>query len=158
MQANRPPQAGTLPVDQCLKLGLALLYENKAWEALLVFKKALEKDSSNPFYLSYYGLCMAKVEKNATKALPFCERAIQKNFVRPELFCNLGMVYLLKGDRRRAHMAFKRGLSIDKANTELLKELQKMGARNRPVFSFLSRKNVFNHLAGFLRYKLNVVS
>jgi tetratricopeptide (TPR) repeat protein len=158
MQANRPPQASSLPVDQCLKIGLALLYENKAWEALLLFKKALEKDSANPFYLSYYGLCMAQVEKNATKALPFCQRAIQKNFIRPELYCNLGKVYLLKGDRRRAHQAFKKGLSIDKANAELLKELRKMGARSRPVFPFLSRKNVFNHLAGFLRCKMSGVS
>jgi len=158
MQSHRPSDAGAVPVDQHLKIGLALLNDGKAWEALLVFKKALEQDAANPFYLSYYGLCMAKVEKNATKALPFCERAIQKNFIRPELFCNLGKVYLLKGDRRRAYQAFKKGLSIDRSHLELRIELSRMGARRQPVFPFLSRNNVFNHLVGILCYKLSGVS
>ena len=140
--------------DKLFKAGLLLLKENNVWDAWYVFKKAHQLRPTDSKYLSYFGLCTAKVEKNATKAISLCEKAVEKEFFRAELFCNLGKVYLIKGDRMKAYMAFKQGLSIDKKNIELQNELKKMGIRKQPVFSFLSRNNIVNHLAGFLRYKL----
>ena len=105
-------------------------------------------------FLSYYGLCITKVEKNATKAIPLCEKAVEKNIFHADLFCNLGKVYLQKQDRKKAYNAFIKGLSIDKRNKELINELKKMGIRKRPLFTFLPRENIINHLAGLLYHSL----
>ena len=140
--------------EKLFQLGLLMLNANEAWKALLAFKQACEIKPCEARFLSYYGLCIAKVEKNATKAITICEQAIKKDFFNADLFRNLGMVYIQKGDRKKAYMAFIKGLSIDKKNKALVNELKKMGIRKRPLFTFLSRKNIINHLAGLLHHRL----
>ena len=140
--------------EKLFDLGLLMLKSNEVWKALLVFKKAYELKPDEARFLSYYGLCIAKVEKNATKAIPLCEKAVEKNIFHPDLFCNLGKVYLQKGNRKKAYNAFIKGLSMDKRNKELINEIKKMGIRKRLLFTFLPRNNIINHLAGLLCQRL----
>lgn len=124
--------------EKLFDFGLLMLKANKVWKALLAFKQAYEIKPKEARFLSYYGLCIAKVEKNATKAIPLCEKAVEKNIFHADLFCNLGKVYLQKRDRKKAYNAFIKGLSIDKRNKELINELKKMGIRKQPFFTFWS--------------------
>ena len=140
--------------EKLFEFGLLMLKMNEVWKALLAFKQAYEIKPYEARFLSYYGLCIAKVEKNATKAIPLCEKAIKKDFFHADLFCNLGKVYLQKGDRKKANKSFIKGLSIDKRNKELINELKEMGIRKRPLFTFLPRENIINHLGGFLYNRL----
>ena len=46
---------------------------------------------------------------------------------------------------------FYKGLRIDRTNKELIEEIQKLGVRKEPVFSFFERENPMNRFAGRIR-------
>jgi hypothetical protein len=60
----------------------------------------------------------------------------------------------MKGNRRRdAVQAFQEGLKNDPENRDILWEMQKLGRRKKPPFTFLSRSNPFNIYLGKLLNK-----
>ena len=83
-----------------------------------------------------------------------CRAAIVKNYFYPDLFCNLGKIYLLAGQREKAYYILNEGLKLDSANRDLHAELEKMGIRKPPVFPFLNRNHTLNCIAGKLRHWL----
>ena len=135
--------------------GIGFLRADNIREAMLAFKRALELKPAVPRYMSYYGLCWAMTVKGSPEAVLLCRRAVEKSMVSPDLYCNLGKVYLIKGDRRKAYQAFLQGLSVDGDHRELLYEIRRMGLRQRPLLPFLSRAHFLNHLAGKLRHWSN---
>lgn len=138
------------------KAGIILLKQNKTGEAFLAFKQALKIKPEEPMFLSYFGLCLAMIDKSAVDAVVLCEKAAKEGFFHPELFINLGKVYLIKHDRKKAFMAFKKGLSVDGKNSDLQNELKKMGIRKQPIFPSLGRNNAINCLAGKVLSKLGI--
>jgi len=146
-----PRQAGdTQETDpeELYKAGVFLLKRDKTREALIAFKHALALKDTDPRYMSYLGLCLALVEGKVKEAQRLCEKSIEKEFFRPELFLNLGRVYLMSGNKKKAHVIFRKGLSIDKDNMDIRYELERMGVRKPPVLPFLDRRSVLNKLAG----------
>src|SRR5512135_806078 len=142
--------------EEYFKAGLFLLKRNKAKEALSAFKQALISKDSDPRYMSYTGLCMALAEGRTKEAVELCERAVEKEFYRPELFLNLGRVYLQAGNRKKAHVAFRKGLSLDRENRGIRQELERMGVRKPPVFPFLDRRHPINKMAGKVLHKMRL--
>ena len=142
--------------EELYKAGLFLLKRDKVKEALAAFKRAFKIKGSEPRYMSYLGLCLAIAEGKSREAVTLCEKAVQMEFFRSELFLNLGRVYLISGNRKKAHMAFRKGLALDRENRNLRTELEKMGIRKPPVFPFLERKHPINKLAGKVLYRLRL--
>lgn len=136
--------------ERLFRTGLYNLKTKRFKEAKSFFKQALQFQPDEPLYMSYLGLCIAMQDRAATEAAILCECAIEKEFYRPELYCNLGKVYMLLGNRRKAHNAFKKGLALDSDDHEIKRELEKMGVRKQPMFPFLKRTHLLNRYSGRL--------
>jgi Flp pilus assembly protein TadD len=116
-----------------------------------VLRRALELDPREPRCLSYLGLCMATVNRRSSEALSLCEGALVAGCYDAILYCNLGKVYLLRGNRRKAYAAFSSGLKADPRNRDILSELRAMGIRQRAFFFSLPRGHAVNRFAGRMR-------
>ncbi|MBI5695109.1 MAG: tetratricopeptide repeat protein [Nitrospirae bacterium] len=142
--------------EEFYKAGVFLLKRNRAKEALVAFKQALELRPTDPRFKSYFGLALAVSENRVKEALRICESTVEKEFFRSELYLNLGRVYLMAGNRRKAHQAFRKGLALDRDSNELKFELDRMGVRKQPVLPFLDRRHALNKLAGKLLHRLRL--
>jgi Flp pilus assembly protein TadD len=154
-----PRQAGDGPEqdhEELYRAGVFLLKRDKTREALLAFRHAFALKETDPRYMSFLGLCLAMVDGKVREGLRLCEKAVEREFFRPELFLNLGRVYLMSGNRKKAHTVFRKGLAIDKDNLEIRYELERMGIRKPPVLPFLDRRNTVNKLAGKVLQRLRL--
>jgi len=98
--------------------------------------------------LSYYGLCLALVQKKYKQAIGFCQQAIDMNFYWPDHYANLTRVYLAASMRRKAVETIEKGRSMF-PDDKLLKRVHvEMGIRTRPVIPFLARGNPINVALG----------
>lgn len=141
--------------EKIFKLGLMCLDDQMLKEAHKIFQHIFKYRPKVSHYRSYLGLTTAMVEKQYKTAVKLCESAVEADFFHPELFCNLGRVYLMAGKRSKAFHTFKKGLIVDGENRYLKQELAKMGIRKPPVFPFLKRNNPLNWLAGKMRYRIS---
>jgi tetratricopeptide (TPR) repeat protein len=137
--------------------GLAALEGGRGVEALALFEAAIEIEKRagagsrpQPRYLSFYGLCLARIANRPKAALTFCREATAQEFFNPDLFCNLGRVLLDVGRRKEAYRAIVEGLTLQPNHAGLRRELEKMGRRRRPTLPFLSRANPINVVLGRL--------
>lgn len=130
--------------------GKRFLKEEKLDRALRAFEKAYKQNRNNPFYMSYYGLCMALRTGKIGLGLDFCTRAIKKEYYRAEFYVNLGRVHLAAGNKKVAEKVFKKGLRYDPENPELKDYLAELGFRKRPVIPSLDRSNPINKFLGIL--------
>jgi len=143
--------------ERSFEKGLATLRAGETLEAMAYFEAALRQHRAatqvrpHMKYQSFFGLCMARLKGNLTKALRLCREAADAEFYDPDIFLNLGRVALLAGDRRTAHHAFQRGLHLDEGHVELRGEIRRMGVRQRPLFAFLQRESLLNRAVGKLR-------
>jgi len=138
------------------KAGLVMLRNDNVQEAIVAFEHALRLAPDEPFTLSYLGLSMAMLRRRVHEAMAFCERAVKMEQYQPELFCNLGRVYLMSGSRQRARQAFHRGLELDPKNEEIQEHLRRMGIRKTPPIPFLPRDNPLNITLGKTLRKLRL--
>ncbi len=121
--------------------------------------RVLEEDlrfTEVPAAMSYYALSIAVVEKKYEQAVSLCIMAVGKEFYNPDIYLNLGKIYLMSNRKALAMKAFKKGLKIDNAHQELWEEVKTMGMRRRPPISFLSRKNIMNKVLGLLKTRCSL--
>jgi tetratricopeptide (TPR) repeat protein len=102
---------------------------------------------------SYYGLCMAMVRRKYAQAVDFCNISLKANFMDPDHRYNLAMVYLERGDRRKAVETLNAGLRLDSRNRRLNSMLDEIGRRRPPVIGFLGRDNPINVWLGKMRHR-----
>lgn len=107
--------------------------------------------------LSYYGFSLAMIHGANREALRFCEEAARHGFFHPDIYLNLGKLYLKKGDRRKAIRAIREGLDLDPGHPSLQDALFDMGIRRRPVIPFLSRGNYLNRILGRLTFQIGLL-
>jgi tetratricopeptide (TPR) repeat protein len=153
---KQPVEGAEEDPDEFFKAGVFLLRRDKVKEALTAFKRALLAKESEPRYMSFTGLCLALAQGKVREGLVLCEKAVEREFYRSELFLNLGRVYLLAGNRRKAHMAFRKGMALDRENRDIRAQLERMGVRKAPVFPFLDRRHPINKFAGKVLYRLRL--
>lgn len=132
--------------------GLKAISEGKTPAALSHFEKALETDKS-PLNHSYFGLCIAKERGQVKKAVAICEDTVKNEPGNSTLYLNLARVYLIAGRKEDAIRTFREGMHRE-ADPEIIAELNRLGMRRPPVFSFLRRKNPLNRYLGFILKKL----
>jgi tetratricopeptide (TPR) repeat protein len=134
---------------ELISLGRECLQNGHVASAQRVFKRALDVKPNHPLCRSYLGLCYALLNPCSVSALPLCKTAASEMH-RPDIFLNLGKVYMVMENRQKAVAAFDHGLAIDPRNEALRQEMQRIGVRKRPVLFFLPRENVLNVKLGKL--------
>jgi tetratricopeptide (TPR) repeat protein len=147
--------------DISLRKGIAALERRCFQDAITLFKMAIDQERQeavkNPRmkYVSYLGLALTLAQGKSDEGLKLCEQAVKRDFFDPDVFCNLGMVYLRHRQKARAFEAFKKGLTLKPGHRRILEELERFDRREAfPVFSFLPRSHPVNVIAGRLRFRL----
>jgi len=133
--------------DEHLERGMNLAKVEEYEGALKLFQE-LPEFTEHSAATSYYALCLAIVEGKFPKAIALSLAAVKREFYNPEIYLNLGTIYMLNGKKTLAIRVFRRGLHIDGSHKELKKKILEMGVRQKPPFSFLSRKNIANKYLG----------
>ena len=136
-------------IERVIENGLEMARDGRYKEALSIFEEDL-CFTQHPTATSYYAVSLANVEGNYDKAISLCLMAAEKEFYNPEIYLNLGRVFLLNGQKAVAVRAFRKGLKYDNCNMGLLVEMKRLGLRKRPVITFLPRQNLFNRYLGRL--------
>jgi tetratricopeptide (TPR) repeat protein len=144
-----------------------LLQRKDNKNALDLLTQALKKYPDDPFLLSYFGCLETLINKNFTDGIALCKRAIEllnekipfgQEVFYPTFYLNLGRSYLGANKRSDAVEAFKKGLSFDSENRDLLWEMRKLGIRRKPVVPYLKRSNPLNKYIGMILHKLTAAS
>ena len=102
--------------------------------------------------LSYFGLCLALVQKKYRAAADLCKRAIDLEFYNGDHYANYARVYMLVNNRKKALETVENGLKIAPENDQLLKVRKELGVRARPTVPFLDRSHPINVSLGQARH------
>jgi len=136
-------------VDKAIRLTKKCSFK----EALAIFETGrCYKD--DPVATSYYALCVAAYRDDAAVAANICRDAVKRGFYSPDIFLNLGKVYLLAQRKDLAIKAFSKGLCVDRAHKGLQKQLKRLGTRRTAPISFLPRSHAINIIIGQLTHRL----
>ncbi len=102
--------------------------------------------------LSYFGLCLALVQKKYKEGIDLCKRALDLEFYNADHYVNLARIYLARGDRKKAVETADAGLKVAPEDDDLLGLRQELGVRARPAVPFLDRGNPVNVTLGQARH------
>lgn len=148
------------PSEDSFRKGLALLERRNFQEAINQLRSAIDLERQegvkNPRmkYVSYLGLALTFKDGRSEEGLKLCEQAVRRDFLDPDLFCNLGIVYLRNRQKGRAFEAFQKGLNLEEGHRRIHEELERYDRREQPVFGFLPRTHPVNRLIGRIRHRL----
>lgn len=106
--------------------------------------------------LSYFGLCLALVEKKIKPSIDLCKRAIELQFYNVDHFANLARVYTAAGNRKKALETLDQGAKSHPDDDSLLAVRRELGIRSRPPVPFLERSNPINVTLGQARHAKKV--
>lgn len=102
--------------------------------------------------LSYFGLCLALVQRKFKPAIDICKRAIDLQFYNGDHYVNLTRVYIAAGNRKKAVETADQGLKLLPDHDELLATRKEIGIRSRPPVPFLDRDHPINVSLGQARH------
>lgn len=143
-----------MTADELFRRGLEQLSEDNRLGALGFFEKAYQLEK-RPEIESYLGRLIALERGQITDAVKMCKNAIACDETNPVHYLNLGKVYLKAKRKHEALESFRRGLSYGE-NEEIHEVLDIIGMRKKPLFPFLSRKNILNKYTGLLLARLKL--
>lgn len=106
--------------------------------------------------LSYFGLCLALVEKRIKPAIDLCKRAIELQFYNVDHYANLARVYTAAGNRKKAIETLDQGSKTHPDDESLAAVRRELGIRARPPVPFLERSNPINITLGQARHARKV--
>jgi tetratricopeptide (TPR) repeat protein len=122
-------------------------------KALRSFEKAFREDKSDTEIMSYYGMCKAVRGGRVGLGIELCIQAIKRDHRRGDCYLNLGKVFVAAGNIKGAVSVFRKGLSFDHKNGEIIKALTGLGYRSRPAITVIERSNPINRFFGKLMRK-----
>ena len=102
--------------------------------------------------LSYFGLCLALVQKKFKPAIELCKRAIELQFYNGDHYANLSRVYAAAGNRKKALETVQTGLKLLPEHESLREVRRTLGVRSRPAVPFLDRSHPINVTLGQARH------
>jgi hypothetical protein len=103
--------------------------------------------AGSPQMLSLMGYCIVSDTGQIRQGIAMCVKAITNDPFNCDHYLNLGRIYILGNDRRRAIRSFKKGLQIRK-DPRIIKELRLLGIRRAPPISSLLREHFLNVITG----------
>ena len=106
--------------------------------------------------LSYFGLCLALVQRKFKPAADLCKRAIDLEFYNGDHYANLARVYRAAGQRKKAIDTAEAGLKLAPEHDGLLQVRKELGLRARPAVPFLDRSHPINVTIGQARHAKKV--
>ena len=138
---------------------IALTRRHDYLDALTRFSEIYGTDDAPPIKsakdasgLSFFGLCLALVQKKYKTGMELCKRAIDLEFYNGDHHANLARVYIARGDRKKAVEIAEAGLKVVPDHEDLLEVRKQLGVRARPAVPFLDRKNPVNVSLGQARH------
>ena len=102
--------------------------------------------------LSFFGLCLALVQRKFKVASDLCRRAVDLELYNGEHYANLARVYIAAGQRRNALEAIEAGLKVAPDHEAIMKVRGLLGVRARPAVPFLDRSHPINVTLGQARH------
>jgi tetratricopeptide (TPR) repeat protein len=108
--------------------------------------------------LSYFGVCLAMVQKKIKPSIDLCKRAIELQFYNVDHYANLARVYTVAGHRKKAIEIVEQGLKTNLDDESLLAVHRELGIRSRPPVPFLERANPINVSLGQARHAKKVAA
>jgi tetratricopeptide (TPR) repeat protein len=139
--------------EELFKIGTEALDGKDYARSERYLKAALEKERT-PNHLSQYALALAAHTRKIEPSIVLCQEAVKKEPKNPEHFLRLGTVYLVAGKKKEAIRIFRLGLRVGR-NPTIVRWLQVLGDRKKPVIPFLSRTNPLNKYLGKIRMSLS---
>jgi tetratricopeptide (TPR) repeat protein len=149
--------------EEVFRKGLATLERKSYQQAVSLFQEAIELErlegSKTPRmkYVSFLGLSLTLANGRSEEGIKLCLQAVKREFFDPDLYCNLGIVYLRNRQKGPAFEAFQKGLNISPRNPRIRDTLERYDRRGDPVISFLPRSHPVNRLAGAVRQRLRAL-
>lgn len=146
-------------LTQAIEAAIAATREDDYLRGLTSFMEIYGTEDSPPIRtpkdaagLSYFGLCVALIEKKYKTAIDLCKRAIDLEFYNGSHYANLTRVYVAAGNRKKAVEAAEAGLKIAPENEDLIAARHLIGVRKRPAVPFLDRAHPINVTIGQARH------
>lgn len=163
---GEPAPAGQIaeltPLEYIRVVNFHLMKDNPR-DAYAVLRTAIVVHPEDPHILSFYGSLQAIVDKKYRTGIENCSKAIvlfkKKSALNVRLeryamfYLNLGKANLAGGKKKDAIAAFQKGLQYDHKNSALLKQMEALGTRKKPLVSFLERSNPINKYLGKMRHQ-----
>ena len=149
---NEGDSLAGLDCAELFKLGSAALDTKEYAKAHRYLQAALARERT-PDHLSQYALALAAHTREIEPSIALCQEAVKKEPKNSEHFLRLGTVYLVAGRKKEAIRIFRLGLRVGK-NPTIVRWLQVLGDRKKPLFPFLSRTNPLNKYLGKIRMSL----
>jgi len=145
-------EAPSQSVEDKIREAIELTREGEYEEALALFEANLaamnggnmQQKRLAAYAFSFYGVCLAKVQRQYAQAVRCCEISLRHNLLDPIHHHNLALVYLERDDRARAVETLNAGLRLDPRNRNLNRIWDSIGRRRPPIIPFLSRNNPLN--------------
>jgi tetratricopeptide (TPR) repeat protein len=148
------------PSEVAFRNGVLAFDRRTYKDAISFFQQAIDLErqegAKNPKmkYVSYLGLALTLSQGKSEEGQKLCEQAVKREFFDPDLYCNLGIVYLRNRMKAQAFEAFQKGLNLRSGHPRILDELEKYDRRGEPFFTYLPRGHILNRFFGRMRSRL----
>jgi hypothetical protein len=109
----------------------------------------------SPVACSYLAYCRAKVKGSYREAILLARKALDADPGNPVHYGNLGRILLLAGEMVEGIAMLRQGLQRGE-DIDILKELERLGIRKRPIFRNLPRHHPLNKYPGMLLSRLGM--
>ena len=137
------------------KHALKLLRNGHPDDALEYFRQAAERGKSNPYYLSFLGVCVARAQRKWDEAVKLCDAALRLKRNEPQFYMNLAEVYVCAGRRGEAIAVLDGGLTYCGTDERIRRARSRFGRRGSAVLPFLDRHHFLNRNLGRLRHSFS---
>jgi Flp pilus assembly protein TadD len=141
------------PALAAFKRGVNLLQAGLAVAAVEHFRRAVELEKRNPYYLSFLGLSLARSRQKWPEAIELCKTALRLKHNEAQFYLNMAEVYSSAGMRWDAVEILDRALISCQLDLRVKRARTKLGERSSPVLPFLGRHSFVNRNLGKLRHR-----
>jgi Flp pilus assembly protein TadD len=136
------------------KHGVALLRNGRPGEAVEYFRRAVEGEKHNPYYLSFFGVSVGRSLRRWDTALELCQRALRLKRNEVQLYLNLAEIYVSAGRREDAVLTLDTALRYCGSDARVRRARSRLGKRGSAVLPFLARQHFLNRNLGKLRHSV----
>lgn len=113
-------------------------------------KEIKEMKYADPYLVGFYGMLLAKVERNFYQSKQYGAIAMENGRDLPEVILIQAQIYELCNEPESALDTYREGLRKYPDNKEFLRKLQKLNPRRKRPVKFLPRESIINKTLGLI--------